>query len=1269
MLNQKLLFFLLLFFISITGSAIQYEFSSVIKWNSTQKVDTGIYMVERLSFDDAYYYKFDGLPSFIDKFSIHTAQAQVNATLKNEVFMPLQSAEEKIIILLGFTDTLIKIESRIVISRKEPMAQVELIPIRWNASKHIYEKLVAFDIVIEVVDVPESDRSVKQYASSSVLATGQWFKIRLNKNGIYKVTYNELSSMGFDMSTHPSNIAVFGNGGGTLPEKNDDSRYDDLFENPIVVVGGEDGSFDQGDYFLFYGEGPVVWNYNSISQSFIHKTNYYSDFSYYFITALNGSAKRIINAEIPTGNVDIMINDFSDYAVHELDERNIAGIGRTWYGEIYDYNTEHEFIFDFPNVIKQTDSGLFRGSFAARAFSSNSFNIFINGLLEKTFNIQVLPVGERYQYAKSSSPQFRFTPVSDQIIVKTTFQRASNSSVGFLDFIEINVKRDLIFTNNQMLFRSIIGEGSGVAQYNLRQANQKVTIWDISTPVSPQKVITQIDGSGLSFKAEASTFHEFIAFTSDNYLAAEFVEEIQNQNLHGFRNIDYLIVTHPNFLAEADSLARFHRSQGELTVLVATIDQVYNEFSSGAQDITAIRDFAKMLYDDSDPGNELKYLLLFGDASYDYKNILPDNSNFVPCWESVLSLDLLKSIASDDYFGFLDDGEGPEFHNDLVDIGIGRFIVVDVDEAKSALDKTIHYSVNTTQVMAPWRNIVTFIGDDGDNNRHVKDAEKLATIFDTAFNVYNISKIYVDAYEQIPTPTGEKAPDVNRAINQRIEKGTLIFNYSGHGGETGLAHEQIVTIPDILSWTNYDKLSVFITATCEFTRYDDPKRVSAGELVFLNDKGGAISLYTTSRPTYSSSNLAINRAIYNNNMFEKIDGKYPCFGDIVRKSKKNGSSGDMKFLLVGDPACSMAYPEHRAETVKINSHMVIPNEPDTIRALQLVKVDGIVTDYFGAKLTDFNGELFSSVYDKKTKVITNGYGSNSPFTFYVRNNVIFNGKSSIVNGDFSYEFMIPKDIAYKYGVGKISYYFHDSEKTDGNGYYLNLIVGGLDEDAKIDTEGPIIELFLNDTTFLSGDITNQNPSLLAFVSDSSGINTTGSGIGHDIVTTVDENKELSFVLNDYYEADQNRYNKGVITYPFSDLPEGEHSLSLKVWDVYNNSSTAYLDFLVISAEQLVVENVMNYPNPFVNETNFVFDHNQSGNDIDVLIEIFRLDGKLVKTISAKLYPEGRRSEPITWDGSTDGDGKIAAGFYVYNVTVRNKGGAVGSDQAKLIYIR
>lgn len=1268
MLHKKPSISFVLFFISIVGYAVSYDIHSELKWNEIQKVGNENFVFERLSFEGAYYHEMESLPIFLEKLPIHTANARVDVSILNQVFVPVNLSENRIINKIGLADTTINVSARIVTSRKEPMVQIELVPIRWNIETQSFEKLITFDLNVDVVDIIETSGDRSLYTTSSVLASGDWFKVRLNKNGIYKITYDELIAMGFDISTPPSRIAVFGNGGGNLPEKNDVFRYDDLYENPIVVVGGEDGSFDQGDYIIFYGEGPVIWNYNHVSRSFQHQTNYYKDYSYYFVTSLDYDAKRIQTIEPPSGSSDVNISDFIDYKVHQITERNIAGVGRTWFGEIYDYTLEYDFIFDFPNVKKQADLGYFRGHFASKAYSANAFLISINNKLEKILDIDALTPGNRYEYGKDAETGFPFTPSSDQLIVKTVFQRASGTSVGYLDFIEVNVERDLIFDGDQMLFRKIISEGKTIAKYNLLNSGQNVTVWDISTPVNPQKVITQQEGSGIVFKADATMLHEYIAFTDKNYLGVEFVEEVPNQNLHSHRNIDYLIITHPDFLAEAEALADFHRVQGTLSVLVVTIDQVYNEFSSGGQDITAIRDFAKMLYDDSEPGRELKYLLLFGDASYDYKDILPDNTNFVPCWESVNSLDIVSSIASDDYFGFLDDGEGQESSNDLVDIGIGRFVVSTVEEAQAAIDKTIHYSVNTTKVMAPWRNVVTFIADDGDVNRHLKDAEILSDIFETEFQVYNIDKIYIDAYEQISTPSGQRAPSVNQAINNRIEKGTLIVNYSGHGGEIGLGHERVVQIPDIMSWENYDKLSVFITATCEFTRYDDPSRVSAGELVFLNDKGGAISLFTTSRATYAGSNLALNKRIFNNNMFSKIDGEYPRFGDVIRRSKLQGSPNDKKFLLVGDPACKMAYPEHRAKTVKINSQIVIPNEPDTIKALQLVKVKGIITNEDDIKLTDFNGELFSSVFDKKTEILTYG-DENSPYTFYIRNRVIFNGKSTITNGEFEFDFMVPKDIAYKYGIGKISYYFRDSEKTDGNGYYENIIVGGFDENASPDTEGPIIELYMNDTTFKSGDFTNQDPTLLAFVSDESGINTTGNGIGHDIVTVINEDKQLTFVLNDYYEAEQNKYNKGKIAYPFSNLPDGEHNLSFKVWDVHNNSSMAYLNFLVVSSEELVVENLMNYPNPFISETNFVFDHNQQGNNIDVLVEIFSLNGQLIKTINANLHPEGFRSEPIAWDGRTDGGGKLGNGFYVCRVTVRNEGGAIGTDHSKLVYFR
>ncbi len=502
-----------------------------------------------------------------------------------------------------------------------------------------------------------------------------------------------------------------------------------------------------------------------------------------------------------------------------------------------------------------------------------------------------------------------------------------------------------------------------------------------------------------------------------------------------------------------------------------------------------------------------------------------------------------------------------------------------------------------------------------------------------------------------------------------MEKGTLIFNYSGHGGELGLSHEGILGIPDIKSWNNYNKLPIFITATCEFSRYDDPKRISAGEEVFLNSNGGAIALFTTARATYASSNLALNKAIYENNLFEKVDGEYPRFGDVIRKSKKLGNDNDKKFILLGDPAVRLAYPEYNTETIKINSNIVIEDNYDTLKALSRVVVEGIVTDDNGNKLSDYNGLLFPTVYDKKVEIETLGTDNTSyPEKFYFWKSILFNGKADITNGSFEFEFIMPRDIAYNYGKGRMSYYFNN-DNIDGHGYYENLIIGGFNEDALEDDEGPSISLFMNDEDFNNGDITDENPVLLAHIADESGINTTGNGIGHDILAVIDEDAVKTYVLNDYYEAEVNKYNEGVVEYPFFKLEDGQHTLSLRVWDIYNNSSTAYLDFVVVSSEELVISNLYNFPNPVFDKTKFVFEHNQSNKVIEVEIQIIDMTGRPVKTLRASVRSENYKSEPIEWDASTDAGGKIGRGFYVYQLTATSESGMVKSETSKLIFLK
>ena len=382
-------------------------------------------------------------------------------------------------------------------------------------------------------------------------------------------------------------------------------------------------------------------------QIFYHLNNYYSDYAYYFITALNRPAKHIQNMEAPSGNPTLEINDFIDYSVHEIDTRNIAGVGRIWFGELYDLSSlSYDFIFNFPNVVKSSNSGFFKGNFAADASGASAFKIDLNGNNMNTISID--PTSGNYDFGKEKLISFRFLPKDENILVTTTYQRSNTSSIGFLDYIEINVRRSLVMTGNQMIFRNVHTEANQVANYQLNNASSEISVWDISTPVEPKKVTAQTNGNGLTFKSLTSSVNQFIAFNQSDYKTVEFVELIANQNLHAIRNIDYLIVCHPDFLEQANRLADFHRTMGNLKTEVVTVGQVYNEFSSGAQDITAIRNFARMLYNDSDPGAELKYLLLFGDASYDYKDRIADNSNFVPCWESsTFPLNIINSIASD----------------------------------------------------------------------------------------------------------------------------------------------------------------------------------------------------------------------------------------------------------------------------------------------------------------------------------------------------------------------------------------------------------------------------------------------------------------------------------------------------------------------------------------------------------------------------------------------------------------------------------------------
>jgi Peptidase family C25 len=1218
--------------------------------------------------------EYGTLPVFTKRVTLQDELKETEVTLVNLKFVAFSPEELRGMRNIEKIGQEIRIEKSIEVERRMPFLMVSFLPIRKNASTDILEKLVSFDLQINFSSAlnPIIVKPAKEYADNSVLGKGSWYKLSVNATGIYRISYTDLNNMGINpQSVDPRNIRIYGNGGGMLPEANALPRIDDLRENAIFVSGEEDGQFNDGDYILFYGESPDLWSFNLKDQLFHHSKNVYTDFNYYFLTYDNGPGKRIESQPSTQQPATDVIDRFNDFTFYEKDDINLIKSGREWYDkDIFDITTSRQYSFNFPNP-DDTYPAILQASIAARSTSGpTSFSISANN--QQIMNIPVASVSSDWlaEYAKAVTKSDTLHPSgSSSIDVKMVFNKNGHEATGWLNYLELNVMRHLIMSGPQTAFRSIDAtKKDKVYQYNLASNGQQLTIWDITSPSDIKTIIPSQTGTQYIFRLASDTLiHEFMAFDGSGFHSVSSAVSIANQDLHGAGNFDYVIITHPNFINQAERLAQFHRDHDNFTVLVTTPDIIYNEFSSGAQDLSAIRDFLKMMYDKSGSGMTPKYLLLFGDGSYDYKDRVQGNTNFIPSYESPESLAPVDSYVTDDFFVLLDNNEG-QGASGALDVGVGRFPVKTVNEAEDVVAKIEHYCENSDTVKNDWRNVISFVAEDWDNNLHLNQTEELTDFIEQNYKDYNVDKIYLDAYQALPTPGGLRNPDVNDAINKRMKKGALIMNYTGHGGTLGWAHERVLEIPDIKSWTNFDNMPAFMTATCEFSQFDDPSFVSAGEWVFLNPKGGGIALFTTTRPTFAGSNSALAHNFYNN-AFKKTDGKYPKMGDLILNAKNatGGSANSRKFILLGDPALQLAYPQESIVTTSINNK-TFSSLPDTIKALAEVSVSGEIRYDAGIVMTGFNGTLFPTVYDKSSKVYTLGNTGGTQTQFYLRKNIIYKGKVAVTEGKFSFTFIVPKDIAYNYGIGKISYYARNQE-TDANGYDSNLIVGGYNNNAITDDNGPEIKLYMNNTAFVPGGITSQNPDLLAIINDTSGINTVGNGIGHDLTAVLDENSQDAKILNDYYVSDINTFKSGMVLYPYSNLSDGPHTIRLKAWDVYNNSSEATIDFVVASSADFAFQHLMNYPNPFLDRTTFSFEYNQSSTPIDAQILIYSLNGDLIKTIDQQIYTNGYRSQQIEWDGITDSGRKIASGTYVYRVRLKLPNGSAVQLSSKMVVLR
>jgi hypothetical protein len=1118
----------------------------------------------------------------------------------------------------------------------------------------------------------------RTYTGSSVFQSGIWAKVAVKNPGIYRVDVSFLQSLGFNQSTIPSaSIRLFGNPAGMLPENNAAPRTDDLTENAILVFDGGDGVFNGSDYFIFYAEGPDRWFKDSLNQRFRHQKNLYSGEAFYFIT-IGGTGLRIQQKDA-SGAGNKIVTSFRDRLFYELDSVNMLKSGKQWYGEEFGNlpgrPLTRQFTFNIPGLLSTETAFLQSEVIGRTAGASSTMRINIGSSTVLTHFLPSVGTGQYDQVASSSNTGNSFIPSSSNSISLTyTFQPGGINAQAWLNWFEIFPKRNLSLAGlNQLLFRDWESVGLGNnAEFRITDASANTSVWDVTTPELPIALKPILQGNELRFSAPAERLREYVAFQNQGFLLPEARGAVANQNLHGINKMDYIIVSPPSFIQEARRLANWHQEKQGLRTTVVTTEQVYNEFSSGVPDPTAIRDFVKMLYDraGSDLTARPRYLLLLGDASYDFRNRIAGNNNLVPCFQSENSLDPLSTYTSDDFFGFLDDNEdvNTSFPLSLLDIGIGRIPARTIQDAKNVVDKIIRY--HDKESFGPWRNQITLIADDEDNNLHFDDAEYHATVIKPK-EIFQLNKIYLDAYRQQSGSGGSRYPEVNQAINNRILNGTLIWNYSGHGGFRRLAEEVILDQEMVNTWNNSNRLPLFVTATCDFAPYDNPQITSLGENLLLREKTGAIALMTTTRVVFAFSNRVINNMYFQQALTKGADGKYPSLGESIRLTKNATyqNFGDIvnnrKFTLLGDPALRLGFPEYNIKTTSVNNFL--PGS-DTLRAMDKYEIKGEVVDADGNLLDAFNGDVYPSVYDKEQTLQTFANDPESrQVSFQTQSNLLFQGKARVVNGKFTYSFVVPKDINYQYGQGKILYYA-DNGLKQGAGAETNWIIGGVGKNPASDAEGPQIKAYINDEKFVNGGITNETPVLFLRLFDSSGINTVGTGIGHDITVTLDDDPNKFFVLNDFYQADENSYQRGGIRFQLPSLSEGLHQIRVKAWDVVNNSSDALLEFRVVKDQDLQLTQVYNYPNPFTSKTTFMFEHNRPGDLLSVSIRVFTASGKLVKNIRKTINNAGNRSFEIEWNGEDDFGEKLARGVYIYRIEVKDSQGKKKTALQKLVIL-
>ena len=1096
-----------------------------------------------------------------------------------------------------------------------------------------------------------------RYASESVLNSGKWVKIQVAEDGIYKLTAADLKKMGF---SNLDKVAVYGYGGWPLDEDFSTTYIDDV---PEVAV------WRSADYLLFYGKGPRKWEYSSSDKSFIHTNNPYSNYGYYFVTEKETTGRTMEKAASAAG-ATLQVTTFDDYVLHEEELVSVNSSGRELYGESFTSTLSRDFTISVPGITN--DEGKATLSFISRGNGTITMNVDGNALISGSVSVP----SDEYEVARELYRERAWMADKGETVkVNIGYSTTGHKNVH-LNYFRLQMKRQLKVYDNYTFFRSLSARGNA-SRFVIQGADASTLVFDVTDGVNPQQMETSLNGTELSFSIPASaSLREFVVVKPSQIKAPVTVGEVANQNLHALPQQDMIIIAQPNFTTQAERLAEAHRTKDNLTVRVVTPESIYNEFSSGTPDATAYRRFMKMFYDrQTSEADAPKYLLLFGDGSFDNRKLTSawksvDMSNMLLTYQTENSLSS-QSYVIDDYFGFLDDADNKKsLQNKKLCLGIGRFPIRTVEQATQMVDKVISYMENKNT--GSWKNNLCFMADDGSNTdgfmtEHMEFADQLAGYVESEHPEFLVNKLYYDAYKK--DMTAGTYPDVRSGLQKLLKDGLLLFNYTGHGGTTALSDEKVLTQTDINQFT-YTHLPVWVTATCDFTRFDD-LNTSAGEDVFLNKSSGGIALFTTVRVAYSRPNFPINDNVIRN-LFERNNGRRRTLGEVMQATKNTLSSVyKLGFCLIGDPAVKMAYPEFGMKVTTVNGQSVDGNSI-SFKALEKITVEGEVLDASGQLVTDFTGIVNPTVKDSKVTVtcLKNSNKDDSPaFTFTDYPNTIFIGNDSVRNGKFSFTFTVPKDISYSNLQGKMNLYAVDTESgNEAQGNFDNFIVGGTSDTAETDTIGPEIRaLYLNDTTFVDGGQVNTTPYFVAELWDKSGVNITGSSVGHDMMLVIDESTVLSYNLNSYYELLPGEDGTGIVKFPIPALEPGKHTAEFWVWDILNNSTVRTFTFEVVEGLKPFLFDVIATPGIAREQVTFHLMHNRPESRMRVGIMVYDLAGRQLWKHEESGTSGLFENYTVSWD-LTSGGVRMRPGVYIYRAAISTDNSKDATKARKFIIL-